>query len=404
MKLLLKVKHDASDLTASLGGWRACLPLALALVMLMRVAEAQTDRSLGAENEEQPPEDSSQQVDESDESYRQRMELRDGFPNQQTRIETTYSSPASNAKIDQLPAPSQKHIKDQLREMIITEGQWEPGEDLSDYPYEPSPAAQTDSQLRGKEREAWSEELQKYQEREAAAYAQATGQSPTESAEQGTAGQQGQPGAENGERGEKGQQGSSGSSSSQDSATAAAERRARAEQAAAAYQGGSRNSEEAVSTAGVSESALSYLQSMNGGSASTPPGGSPQQASGEDGEQQDSGEQSAHAAGQESAQEAGQDAAQQAAQMAAAESKTESGEATEESAEQETDAENLAGTLAVGDLQNMYAESGQGASASAATGKQEITYRDVKTEMVIEPGTLTIEELRKLDGYDSEGQ
>jgi len=118
-------------------------------------------------------EDTSRRVDESEESYRARMELRDQRYQEQKRSNMIYSSHGETSKLDQLPEASQEHIKQQLREMIMASRQWKPGEDVSDYPYEPSSAAQTDAKLRNQEREAWAEQLDKYQQREAAAYADA---------------------------------------------------------------------------------------------------------------------------------------------------------------------------------------------------------------------------------------
>ena len=153
--------------------------------------------------------DNSQHVDESEENYRARMELRDQRYRDTPRMNTTYAPSTASEIIDGLPLASQEHIKAQLRDMIIESRQWEPGEDLTDFPYEPSAEAQGNAALRNKEREAWVEQLQKFQEREAAAYADA----------------------------EEGQKGSS-------------------------SQGGA--AEPPASTAGVSESALSFLRGAEG--------------------------------------------------------------------------------------------------------------------------------------------
>ena len=451
-----------------------CLP-GIALVFILQAGTTLAQqRILGVEDQDLPPEESSAQVEESDDSYRQRMELREGFPGQKTRIETTYSKPASNAKIDQLPVPSQKHIKDQMREMIMENGQWQPGQDLSGYPYDPSVAAQTDARLRRGEREAWSEELQKYEEREAQAYAQAMGQG--ENANPGAAmpGQPGQaqsgqpqpgqaggqPGAQGGQAGQNGQGGMGGSPGSGSSGGPLAERNARALEAAAAYQGDSSSGQETESApAGISENALSYLQSMNGGSAGAGQAGSQQHSGGQpNGQAVEAGSDQQTGEGSEGGQ---------SAQMAQQGPSNQSGQSTQQGpgqagSEGQSSSDALAGTIAVGDLQNMYAESGQaggsgasssaggGASSSAnsnasagesasssmgssasfstgsnaspstnssadsstdsetrasasSAGKQEITYRDVQTEEEIEPGTLTLEELRGLDPRPPEG-
>jgi hypothetical protein len=114
--------------------------------------------------------DSSRRVDESEESYRARMELREQRFREQQRSNTTFTySTSREGKLANLPPDSQEHIRAQLRDLVIESRLWKPGEDLSDYPYDPSPAAQRDRGLAGQEREAWVEQLQKYQERETAA-------------------------------------------------------------------------------------------------------------------------------------------------------------------------------------------------------------------------------------------
>lgn len=152
----------------------ACLAVMPGLVLagcLVAQVQAQTgsvDETSGAEQE---PAESSQQVDEREQNYRKNMELQENRFRDRQAANTTYVSRGAQEKIDQLPPASQENIKDQLRDMIMERREWKPGEDLSDYPYEPSTAARNDARLERQEREAWSEQIQKYQQREAAAYA-----------------------------------------------------------------------------------------------------------------------------------------------------------------------------------------------------------------------------------------
>ena len=91
--------------------------------------------------------------------------------------------------------------------------------------------------------------------------------------------------------------------------------------------------------------------------------------------------------------------------MAQQGSGSQSGQPTEESqeqesAEEESTSEDLAGTIAVEDLENLFAESGQ--SAGNPASKQTINLQESQTLIVIEPGTLTIEELRALSSQPPE--
>jgi hypothetical protein len=243
---------------------------------------------------------SSQQVEESDEAYRRRMELEDA-----RRRDPTYTDPAvdyrrEQEKIDALPQESRENIRDQLVDVIVQNPEWQPEDALADYPYEPTAAAQADPELKQQEQEAWDEQIEKYHAREAAAFGtyrgQAGGPGNPDGPEGGADGAQ--PGQSAGQQGSRGgQQGGQGSESSD--ATAGTYQ---------PYSPQSGNRDDAESTEGVSESALEFLMKQQAGSAQAPAGSEQAQAS------------------QESQQQAADEqvASQQAAQSQSASSQDES--------------------------------------------------------------------------------
>ncbi|MDT8319915.1 MAG: hypothetical protein RQ826_05250 [Xanthomonadales bacterium] len=188
---------------------------------------------------------SSRQVEESEEAYRRRMELEDARSREAGFADTTRSQKAEEEKIDNLPQASRDNIRDQLVDIIMENGEWEPRDALADYPYEPSKAAQSDSELAKQEQEAWDEQIEKYHQREAQAFG-ATRPSP--------GGPPGKEGAQGDEGGSPEQSRAAGSAGSQSSGAAGA---------AAGFQPydpGGRSSDDELSTAGVSESALDFLR------------------------------------------------------------------------------------------------------------------------------------------------
>ncbi len=266
-------------------GWvRLCVVFLMTILACAGVLAQQAPGN--GEDADKQAEDTSKQVDESEENYRTRMELRDQRYREQPRADMIYSSQAGTEKIDQLPEASREHIKEQLRDMIIASRQWKPGEDVSDYPYEPSAAAQTDAKLRSQEREAWAEQLQKYQQREAAAYADAEGKPNAQAGGQ-------QSGSEGAAGSRQGKNGSAGKSS------AAGQSQADAARNSESYEAQHRETE-AVSTAGVSENALSFLQ----GKAGQPGAATPQTKAIEAGESDESAANDDGTAGASAAAEA----------------------------------------------------------------------------------------------------
>jgi len=217
----------------------------------------------GFAQESEPPEDedgSSEQVEQRDDAFRRQMELEDARARDRTYVDSTYGGQKTELeKIDKLPEESRDNIRDQLVDVIMENGDWEPKDALEEYPYAPSVAAQSDPELKEQEQEAWDEQIEKYHEREAAAFGAYRGPVPgpgnptgQEGGEQGDGSQQGQQGGEQGS-GQGGQDGSGDGESG-----------AGTEGTYEPYQSSSKSSEDEVSTAGVSESALDFLRGSQG--------------------------------------------------------------------------------------------------------------------------------------------
>jgi hypothetical protein len=209
--------------------------------------------------------DSSQRTEESEEAYRRRMEL-EGARDSATYSDTSYSSQVEQEKIDKLPPESQKNIRDQITDIIIENGRWEPSDVLEDYPYQPTEAAEKDPALMEQEKEAWAEQVDKYHEREAAAFG---AMRPPMPGDPGQPGQPGDPGSEGTEQQAGGQPGS-GPQDQQEQSEA---------NSAGGFdpsRSGERSPNDEVSTAGVSESALDFLRGRRGQSAPSGEGNQPQ--------------------------------------------------------------------------------------------------------------------------------
>jgi hypothetical protein len=226
--------------------------LAVALAAQAQENSPQRDRS----------DETSDQVEESEEAYRRRMEL-EGARQQETFSNTSYSSQARQEKIDKLPEESQKNIRAQITDIIIENDEWEPSDVLQDYPYQPTAAAGQDSELLKEEQEAWAEQVDKYHEREAAAFGATRPPMP------GAGEQQAGDGAEGQQQGEQGQGkpggGQEGEQTESDQSSTAG--------AYAPYQSGKRSEKDELSTAGVSESALDFLRGKQGQQANPGSGG-----------------------------------------------------------------------------------------------------------------------------------
>jgi hypothetical protein len=203
----------------------------------------------------------SRQAEESDEAFRRRMELEDA-----RQRDLGYKLPdetyvQKQEKLDKLPEESRENIRDQLVDIIVENGDWEPSDALKEYPYEPTVSAQADPGLMAQEQEAWDEQIEKYHRREAAAFGTYLG--PVA----GPGNPDGGPGGETG----GGQGGSSDESAARDSERGGGQQAGRdggesagdGDAAAGTYEpyrSQHGQSEEAVSTAGVQQSALEFLK------------------------------------------------------------------------------------------------------------------------------------------------
>jgi len=208
----------------------------------------------------------SAEVEESDEAYRRRMELEDARQRDlgYTLPPETYA--ARQEKLDKLPEESRDNIRDQLVDIIVENGDWEPSDALKDYPYEPTAAAQADPELLRQEQEAWDEQIGKYHKREAAAFGTYLGPVPGPGNPDGAEGQDQQGEGSEGAEGDSGQQdaGAGAAQGSQQGAEGSEDAEQRTAGTYEPYQSNRSESEDAVSTAGVQQSALDFLKSLQG--------------------------------------------------------------------------------------------------------------------------------------------
>lgn len=234
----------------------------LTLILMLLLAVPGT----AAAQEEQEPateqDGASQQVEESDEAFRRRMELEDARYRDPTYVDPVGSYKRELEKIDKLPEESRDNVRDQLIDVIMSNGEWEPSDALEEYPYTPTEAAQADPKLAQQEQEAWDEQIEKYHERESEAFgayrgpAQGPGNPDGPEGSQGDgqeSGQQGEQGQQGGQQGDQGQQGSQGQQGAQGEEGTYQPR-----------QSSGRDSSDEESRAGVSESALDFLMGRQG--------------------------------------------------------------------------------------------------------------------------------------------
>lgn len=116
----------------------------------------------------------SSETDFNEENFRRSMELRDQALQRSPGLTTgTYSGATGLDVLDELPEASQKHLRSELREVIVRNGPWTPDQAGVVYPYTPSEAARQERSLARQEQAAWGELVGKYHEREAAIHANA---------------------------------------------------------------------------------------------------------------------------------------------------------------------------------------------------------------------------------------
>jgi hypothetical protein len=204
--------------------------------------------------ESSPP--SSQEVEINEDTYRQFMELKDANRQGDIIPETVFKPGSGLQKLDKLPEESQKHLRNELREIIVDGDPWQPGDEAADYPYTPSAAASNNPALQKQEMEAWGELVDSYNQREAQIYADRAGNRAATSSEQGDGFRPGGGAGPEGKDGED-QAGSPGQSSDQDA-------NPDKDDTVGAFSPDAVQGSNSQSGAGVSQNALEFLQGLGG--------------------------------------------------------------------------------------------------------------------------------------------
>ena len=206
---------------------------------------------------EEPEIRAGQEVEINEDNYRQFMELKD--PNLQRQVipETVYKPGSGLQKLDDLPEESQKHLRNQLREIIVQGDPWQPGDEETEYPYTPSEAAGNNPALEKEELEAWGELVDSYHDRESQIYENSSGSQAARGSEQGSSNsQQNGQGSPDGS-GEEGE-GSEGQQAGQEGNQNQSETEG-------TYSVNGSGNPDANSTAGVSQNAMEFLQGLGKG-------------------------------------------------------------------------------------------------------------------------------------------
>lgn len=256
-----------------------------------------------AENKpaEQAAPSSSQEVEINEDNYRQFMELRDANRQGDIIPETTFKPGSGLQKLEKLPEESQKHLRNELREIIVDGEPWQPGDENAEYPYTPSEAASKDPALQKQEMEAWGELVDSYNQREAQIYANKAGSRAAMNPQQGGGFNPGGSASSEGKDGE-GSEGSPGQPSDQNPT-------ADNDETAGAFSPDAVQDPNTQGASGVSQNALEFLQGLgnDGATAGGNQAGAPPGAGGQPGPPATAGDR-----GQAQAQTGQQDAARQA--------------------------------------------------------------------------------------------
>ena len=359
----------------------------------------------------------SQEVEINEDNYRQFMELRDANRQRDIIPEDVFKPNTGLQKLEKLPEASQKHLRNQLREVISQGDEWQPGDEEAEYPYTPSEAAATDPSLAKQELEAWGELVDGYNQREAQIYENSSGirsamgtENGTSSNPGNTAGQpngtgqsgEGSQGQQNGQDNNPGQNDSAGTYSPNASNDPNSENTAGVSQNAKEFlqglgkAGGIAGDPNATSTAGASQNAMEFLTNNSGQGEAESEAGATASQTGQgqgQGESQTDEQNVAQADGQNNAQADGQadGQAQDSQQTETAEKSVSTASPASTSPISTTDPEE---------------ESTAGASQNALdylTGKTDQTGDDLKDEPDITPqeGTLTIQDLLNAQGISN---
>ena len=202
----------------------------------------------------------SQEVEINEDNYRQFMELRDAREQRNMMPENAFKPGSGLQSLDDLPEDSQKHLRNQLREIILQGDEWQPGDEATDYPYSPSEAASSNQTLQKQEKEAWGELVDGYHQREAEIYANSDRSAAASAA--GTPGGGTGSGQENGAEDGSGEQSGQGEQNDQQS---------NPDQAGSegSYSPNGSNDPNAKNTEGVSQNAMEFLKQLGnqGGNA-----------------------------------------------------------------------------------------------------------------------------------------
>ena len=214
---------------------------------------------------EEPEVPASQEVEINEDNYRQFMELRDANRQRNIIPENVFKPDSGLQKLEKLPEESQKHLRNQLREIIVQGDEWKPGDEETEYPYTPSAAASTDPSLEQQEKEAWGELVDSYNQRESQIYENSSGSQSAMGSEQGSSNAGIGPGS-SGETGQSGE-GSQGQQAGQEGNPDQSDT-----EGTYSLNGSSDSSGD--STAGVSQNAMEFLQGLGQGGGGTGEGSS----------------------------------------------------------------------------------------------------------------------------------
>lgn len=203
----------------------------------------------------------SQEVEINEDNYRQFMELRDANRQRDIIPEDVFKPDTGLQKLQKLPEESQKHLRNQLREVISQGDEWQPGDEETEYPYTPSEAASTDPSLAKQELEAWGELVDGYNQREAQIYENSSGTRSAMGTENGTSENPGNSAGSPNGGGQSGE-GSQGQQNGQ-------ENNPDQNDSAGTYSPNASNDSNSDNTAGVSQNAKEFLQGLGkaGGNA-----------------------------------------------------------------------------------------------------------------------------------------
>ncbi|MCW8925348.1 MAG: hypothetical protein OQJ84_03750 [Xanthomonadales bacterium] len=223
----------------------------------------------GADATQETPPD--QEVEVNEDNYRQFMELKDDLRQRTVIPEESFASRSGLQKLDKLPEESQKHLRNELREIISRGDRWQPGDENVDYPYVPSDAARLSAGLQKQEAEAWGELLDNYHAREAQIYANSARSRAAAAASGAMLGQAGEsPGDAQGSQGKAAQPGQ--------------EQASQSGNAGDNFSPNSQHAEGEQSTEGVAQSAMEFLEKA-GYQAGNAAAGDQQRQAGETGQE-----------------------------------------------------------------------------------------------------------------------